>query len=110
MGLIKHSGAAKSGHITDEHVELFRWAMSIKESPDFDAWESEGGRHREFLNVSGALDQLCGLALWATPITSDNVEMDPVSWPLRQALEEAAESEERQGKPLMRPNGNGLSE
>jgi hypothetical protein len=96
--------------ITDEQLRLYGWAMSIRDCDGDLEWEEDGGRRREFLNISGALHQLLGLQLWDTPVTSDLVERDPASWPVRQALEEAAEAEERQGKPVVRPNGNGLSE
>jgi hypothetical protein len=108
VATVKQRGAAL--RVPDEAVELFRWAMSIKESPAYDAWEEDGGRHREFLNVSGALDRLLGLELWDLPVTSDSVERDPVSWPLRQALDQAAESQEREGRPLIRLIENGLLE
>jgi hypothetical protein len=97
-------------HITDEALRLYRWAKSIEESGDSEIWESEGGRKREFLNISGALDELLGLQLWDSPLLSENVQRDPVSWPLRQALEEAAMAEEAAGRPRLRRNGNGLSE
>lgn len=94
------NGAIK---ITDEMVSLFRWGLEIKASPDVDLWEEQGGRHREFLDVSSALDVLAGLALWDSPILSDSAERDPVTKPILRALEEAA-SQDAPGGPLVRLN------
>jgi hypothetical protein len=83
--------------ITAEHVRLFKLAMAIREAGEDEEWEEAGGRRREFLNVSGELHDLLGLALWDLPVTSECVERDAVSWPVRQALE-AAMAQEAAGR------------
>jgi hypothetical protein len=73
--------------ITDEHIWLFKLAMAIREA----------GEHEP--NVSVELHDQLGLALWDLPVTSDSVERDPVSWPVRLALEEAM-AQEAAGRPV----------
>jgi hypothetical protein len=51
---------------------------------------------------------LLNLELWDSTVHS--CDGDPKVEPLRRALEEAAEAEEREGKPLMRPIADGLRE
>jgi|SRR4051794_33921543 hypothetical protein len=109
MPIKRRAGKELNFSITAEHVALYRWAKSIEESGDSEVWESDGGRQREFLNVTSALEQLVGLQLWDSSLFSENVQNDAVSGPVRAALEAAAMVEERQGWSLVRPNGNGLS-
>jgi hypothetical protein len=74
--------------ITAEHVRLFKLAMANREAGKDDP------------NVSVELHDRLGLALWDLPVTSDSVEMDPVSWPVRLALE-AAITQEAAGRPVV---------
>ena len=94
MATIKQQGTQV--RITAEHVRLFKLAMAIREA----------GEHEP--NVSVELHDQLGLALWDLPVTSDSVEMDPVSWPVRLALE-AAMAQEAAGRPVVSFDADRLS-
>jgi hypothetical protein len=102
----KHTGAIR---ITDEALEIYRWARSIKEDGDHEEWEPQG-RRGEFLNLDVALSNMLGLELWDSAVFDVSASRDPKTRPLIEALEKAAEAEEAAGRPLIRPNGNGLVE
>jgi hypothetical protein len=109
VATIKHHRDVAS-RITPEAIQLFRWAKAIWEDDGDLEWEEDGGRRREFLTTSGMLHDELGLQLWDLPVLSESVENDPVSWPWRRALDEAAMAEEAAGRPLVRPNGLGLDD
>ena len=56
---------AGKGRITPEAVALFRQCEDIRATGCDEYWEHEGGRRREYLDASKALDQLLGLPPWA---------------------------------------------
>jgi hypothetical protein len=103
----KHRAGA-GVRITPEMVELWRWQQSILDSGQDEVWEEQGGRQREWHNVTSALHSLLNLELWDSTVHS--CDGDPRVEPLRRALVEAAEAQERQGRPLMRPIADGLQE
>lgn len=119
MGKKLRAEKAKSIVVTEEMVELWRWLVALEEADGYLKWEEEGGRRREWHNLTSCLHYLFNLKPWDVFVSdcySDN-EPEPdaseyyKSWyKVRQiaaALEEAAEAEERQGRPLMRPFKNG---
>ena len=86
--------------ITPELVEMYRRCLEIIEDGDDDVWEADGGRQREFHDVSLALHVGLGQKPWDYSVFSVSLNGPPRSWEyrdrheraqqLRRALHEAA--------------------
>jgi hypothetical protein len=66
--------------VTPEAVELFRRAIAIEQSGDAsEAWEEEGGKRREYLNLSVELHRALALKIWELSplgVADDNDDTD----------------------------------
>ncbi len=65
-------------HITPRAVELFKHALEIEACDDDEFWEENGGRKREYLDVTVQLHRALGLKAYEpSPLDCDG---DPPSW------------------------------
>jgi hypothetical protein len=101
---------SRATRITPETVQLFARAVAIEDMPGAtERWENEGGRRREYLDLSGALAQQLGLKPWhPSPldvaderVPADLGEHQVNDWVtiqrLRKALWEALEAAGKEG-------------
>jgi hypothetical protein len=104
----RRSRALAAPRIPQAAVDAYRLARSIEDSGAADAWERDGGRHREYLDAYSALRTALDIRPWhPTPLDVDGPEPAeitgpgrgwwdgwPRAWQLRVALEGAADADE----------------
>ena len=74
MPVKRRNPKARHLQITAEMVQLFRDCTEIQATVGGDAWESEGGRHREFLDKAQTLRRAFKLPPWAICPTDPGLE------------------------------------
>jgi len=63
--------------ITPEMVALFRRAREIEAADNHNFWEAEGGRKREWYDISVELHAMLGRKLWQTDVIDADSDTPP---------------------------------